>query len=174
MALIKTLRGVTPRIDDSVFLAETAVIIGDVEIGKDSSVWYNVVLRGDVHSIRIGERTNVQDGAVVHCTYQKAKTTIGNDVTIGHLAMVHGCTIHDHCLIGMSSVILDDAVVESNVILGAGSLVLQGQVLESGHLYAGSPARKIKPLGEAQIKGISQYASHYQMYSGWFKDEEAK
>ncbi|MCS7085783.1 MAG: gamma carbonic anhydrase family protein, partial [Bacteroidia bacterium] len=142
--LIRSVRGFTPQIHPTVFLAETAVVIGDVVIGPESSVWYNVVIRGDVHSIRIGSRSNIQDGAVVHCTYQKAKTDIGNNVTVGHGAIVHGCTLHDFVLIGMGAKVLDHAVVESESVVAAGSVVLERTVVESGWLYAGVPAKKVK------------------------------
>jgi carbonic anhydrase/acetyltransferase-like protein (isoleucine patch superfamily) len=171
MALIKTLRGHTPNIADGVFLAENAVIIGEVTLGANASVWYNVVIRGDVHYINIGAETNVQDGAIIHCTYQRAPTTIGNRVTIGHGAIIHGCTIDDSVLVGMGAIILDHAHIPSDVIIAAGSLVLTNQKLESGFLYAGVPAKKVKPLTPEQITGIQTYADHYIMYSRWFIEE---
>lgn len=172
--IIKTLNGISPKIGQNVFIAENAVIIGDVTLGDDASVWYNVVLRGDVHSIVVGQGSNIQDGAVVHCTYQKAKTTIGNFVTVGHSAIIHGCTIRDFVLVGMGAKVLDLAEVQSDVIIAAGSLVLEKTVLESGFLYAGVPAKKMKPLSEAQIQGIRFYASQYKMYSGWYREAEAE
>jgi len=172
MPIIKTLRGMSPQLGADCFIAENAVIIGDVVLGDRCSVWYNVVIRGDVHSIRIGNESNVQDGAIIHCTYQKAPTTIGNRVTIGHSAIVHGCTVQDSVLIGMGAKVLDLAVIESNVIVAAGSLVLEKSVLESGFLYAGVPAKKMKPLSEAQIQGIQFYASQYVMYREWYLAEE--
>ncbi len=168
--LIRAVRGFVPQIHPSVFVAENAVVIGDVVIGPDSSVWYNVVIRGDVHSIRIGSRSNIQDGAVVHCTYQKAKTTIGDNVTVGHGAIVHGCTLHDFVLVGMGAKILDDAVVESESVVAAGSVVLERTVVESGWLYAGVPAKKVKRLTEEQILGLRKYADGYVMYSDWFRN----
>lgn len=168
MAFIRTVRGLTPQIGNNVFLAENSVIIGEVEIGDNSSVWYNVVLRGDVHSIQIGQNTNVQDGTIVHCTYQKAATTIGNHVTIGHSAVIHGCTLHDFVLVGMGAIIMDHAVVEKDTIIAAGSLLLERTRAESGFLYAGRPAKKIKPLSPEQIEGIRTYSQNYLMYSQWF------
>lgn len=170
MALIKTIRGFTPKIADSVFLAETAVVIGEVEIGEQSSIWYNVVLRGDVHSITVGARTNIQDGAIVHCTYQKAFTVLGDDVTIGHKAMLHGCEIQSRSLVGMGAIVMDGAVVESNAIVAPGAVALEGTRVESGFLYGGLPAKKIKPLSEAQIAGIGDYSEHYLMYSSWYRE----
>ncbi|MCS7074817.1 MAG: gamma carbonic anhydrase family protein [Bacteroidia bacterium] len=170
MALIRPVRSFTPRFGERCFLAETAVIIGDVIMGNECSVWYNAVVRGDVHSIRIGNRTNIQDGAVIHCTYQKASTQIGNNVTIGHLALVHGCTIEDNVLVGMGAKILDHAVVQSEVIIAAGAVVLEKSVLESGWLYAGIPVKKIKPLTDAQLAGLRTYADNYVMYSQWFQE----
>ncbi|MCE3008605.1 MAG: gamma carbonic anhydrase family protein [Bacteroidetes bacterium] len=170
-ALLKSLRGHSPQVHPTAFVAETAVLIGQVQVGEGSSIWYNTVLRGDVNAIRVGARSNIQDGAVVHCTYQHTETHIGDEVTIGHLAMIHGCTIHSHVLVGMSCTVLDQAVIEPDVILGAGSLVLQRQVLESGHLYAGSPARKLRKLSEEQMKSIRHYATQYQMYTDWYLSE---
>ncbi|MBX3101315.1 MAG: gamma carbonic anhydrase family protein [Bacteroidetes bacterium] len=171
MALIKTLQGISPQIAPDVFLAENAVIIGQVTIGAGSSIWYNVVLRGDVHTITIGEETNIQDGSIVHCTWQKAATRIGNRVTIGHMAMIHGCTLHDDCLIGMGSTVMDHAVVEPDVIVGAGSLVLENMRLESGWLYAGRPAKPIKRLTDAQVASIRKYAENYRIYSTWYRED---
>jgi carbonic anhydrase/acetyltransferase-like protein (isoleucine patch superfamily) len=170
MALIKTLNGFTPKIAEDVFLAENATIIGDVEIGAGSSVWYSAVLRGDVHSIRIGERSNIQDLVMVHCTYEYSPTVIGDDVTVGHGAVVHGCEVRDRCLIGMNAVVLDKAVVGPDVVVAAGSVVLEGMVLEPGHLYAGIPARKIKPLSEKQLQGLKDSAAAYAKYSKWYVD----
>lgn len=172
MALIKALKGITPKIADEVFLAENATIIGDVEIGTGSSVWYSAVLRGDVHSIRIGERTNIQDLAMVHCTYEYSPTVIGDDVTVGHGAVVHGCEVKDRCLIGMNAVVLDKAVVGPDVVVAAGAVVLEGMVLEPGHLYGGIPAKKLKPLSEAQLEGLKKSANAYQMYAKWYAEED--
>lgn len=177
MALIRTLRGKTPLFGKNCFLAETAAIIGDVEMGDDCSVWYSAVLRGDVHSIRIGNNTNVQDGAVIHATYQKSPTNIGNNVIIAHGAIIHGCTIEDHVMIGMNAVILDDVVIHSNTIIAAGSVVTKGTVVESGCVYAGIPAKKIKVLSKELLEGeLHRIANSYAMYASWYTqdDEEAK
>jgi gamma-carbonic anhydrase len=171
MALIKALNGKTPRFGNQCYLAETATLIGDVVMGDECSVWFNAVIRGDVHYIRIGNRVNVQDNAVIHCTYQKASVTIGNSVSIAHNAVVHGCTIHDHVLIGMGAVILDHAVVESNCIIAAGSVVLQNTIVEAGSIYAGAPAKKIKTIDASMIQGqINRIADSYRMYAGWYRD----
>lgn len=171
MALIKTLSGKTPVIGKNVFLAENATIIGDVEIGNNCSVWYNAVIRGDVHFIKIGDNTNVQDGAVIHATYKKSPTIIGNNVTIAHGAVIHGCTLKDNVLIGINAVVLDDAVVESNSIIAAGSVVTRGTVVESGCVYGGIPAGKIKNISKELLEGeINRIADSYKMYSSWYKD----
>ena len=171
MALIKTILGKTPEFGENCFLAETATIIGDVVIGNDCSIWYGVVLRGDVHYIRIGNNTNVQDNAVIHATYQKSPTNIGNNVTIAHGAIVHGCTIHDNVMIGMNAVVLDEAVIESNSIVAAGSVVSKGTRVESGTVYAGIPAKKIKDISPELLEGeIKRIAKAYGMYSGWYKE----
>ena len=173
MALIKTLKGKTPVIGNDCFLAENATIIGDVEMGDHCSVWYSAVLRGDVHYIKIGNNTNVQDGAVIHATYQKSPTNIGNNVIIAHGAIIHGCTIKDNVMIGMNAVVLDDAVVESNTIIAAGSVVTKGTLVESGSVYAGIPAKKIKSLSSDLLEGeIHRIANAYGMYAGWYKEEE--
>lgn len=151
------------------FIAENATIVGDVVMGDNCSVWFNAVVRGDVHYIRIGDNTNIQDGAVIHCTYLKAPANIGSMVSIGHNALVHGCTLHDHVLIGMGAIVMDHAVVEEFVIIGAGSVVLENTVCESGYLYAGTPAKKIKPLTDEQKAMLRQLPHNYIMYSGWFK-----
>lgn len=154
---------------DNCFIAENATIVGDVIMGNDCSVWFNAVIRGDVNSIRLGNKTNVQDGAVIHCTYQKAATTVGNNVTIGHNAIVHGCTVEDNVLIGMGAIVMDHAVVQKNCIVAAGAIVLENTVCESGYLYAGIPAKKMKPLSEEQIAGLDKVANNYVMYADWFK-----
>ena len=150
--------------------ADNATIVGEVEMGDDCSVWFSAVVRGDVNSIKIGNKVNIQDGAVVHCTYQKAATILGNNVSVGHNALVHGCTIKDNVLIGMGSIVMDNVVVESNSIIAAGAVVLEGTHIESGTIYAGVPAKKVKELNEEQtallIEGIS---NNYVMYSSWFK-----
>lgn len=170
MALIKEVRGFTPIIGEDCYLAENATIVGDVECGELCSFWFHSVVRGDVNSIRLGNKVNVQDGAVIHCTYERSKTIIGNNVSIGHNALIHGCTIHDNVLVGMGSIIMDNTVVESNVFIAAGAVVLENQTLESGYLYAGVPAKKIKPLDKRHVEGeINRIANNYVKYSGWFK-----
>lgn len=172
MALIKTIRGKTPQFGKNCFLADTATILGDVTLGDDCSLWFNVVLRGDVHFIRIGNSVNIQDNTTVHCTYQKAPTTIGNSVSIGHNAVVHGCTIEDHVLIGMGAIIMDGAVVETNCIVAAGALVLEKMILEKGHIYAGVPARKIKAISpEAMTGTIERIARDYKLYASWYQPD---
>jgi len=153
------------------FLAENATILGDVVMGDRCSVWFQAVVRGDVNAIRMGNQVNVQDGAIIHCTFEKAATTIGNRVSIGHRAIVHGCTIHDNVLIGMGAIVMDHAVVESNVLIAAGAIVLENTVCESGFLYAGIPARKIKPLGKDLFEGqVNRIADNYVKYASWFKE----
>lgn len=170
MAIIRELNGKTPKIGENCFIAETAVIIGDVEIGDNCSIWYNAVIRGDVHFIKIGHNTNVQDNAVIHATYLKSPTHIGNNVTIAHGATVHGCTLHDNVMIGINSVVLDDAVVNSNSIVAAGAVVSKGTVIESGSVYAGIPAKKIKEVGPELLEGeINRIANAYGKYASWYK-----
>jgi len=170
MALIKTLNSKTPVTGKNCFLAETATLIGNVELGDNCSIWFNAVLRGDVHYIRVGNNTNIQDNAVVHATYQKSPTNIGNNVTIAHGAIIHGCTLKDNVMIGMNSVILDDAVVESDSIIAAGSVVTKGTVVESGSVYAGIPAKKIKEISPDLLEGeIQRIANAYGMYASWYK-----
>lgn len=168
MPLIKAVNGVSPIIDSTVFIAENATIVGQVSIGAGSSVWFNAIIRGDVNTINIGERTNIQDAAMIHCTYQKACTQIGSDVSIGHLAIIHGCTIHDHVLIGMRALVMDHAVVEPYCIIAAGALVLENTICESGFIYAGSPAKKIKPISAEQRALLDQLPLNYQLYTTWF------
>jgi carbonic anhydrase/acetyltransferase-like protein (isoleucine patch superfamily) len=172
MALILPVKGVAPRIDEKCFVAENATIVGDVVIGKECSVWFNAVIRGDVNSIKIGARTNIQDGVIIHCTYEKASTTIGNAVSIGHRAIVHGCTIEDGALIGMGAIVMDNAVVGKNCIIAAGAVVLENSTCEAGYIYAGIPAKKVKKLSSEQIKGLSKTAGNYIMYSSWFTEEQ--
>jgi carbonic anhydrase/acetyltransferase-like protein (isoleucine patch superfamily) len=170
MALIKAVHGRLPEFGSNCYLAENAVVVGDVVMGDDCSVWFHAVVRGDVHYIRIGNKVNVQDGAVIHCTYQRAPTQIGNNVSIGHRAIVHGCTLHDNVLVGMGAIIMDHAVVQENVLIAAGAVVLEHSLLESGHIYAGIPAKKIKPLSEATFKdNIERIANNYIMYADWFR-----
>jgi carbonic anhydrase/acetyltransferase-like protein (isoleucine patch superfamily) len=170
MALIKSVRGNSPQFGENCFLAENATIVGEVFMGNDCSVWFNAVIRGDVHYIKMGNKVNVQDGAVIHCTYQKAPTNIGNNVSIGHNALVHGCTIHDNVLIGMGSIVMDGCVVESNSIIAAGAVLLEGTHVEAGSIYAGVPAKKVKTISQELIEGeIDRIANNYVMYSSWFK-----
>lgn len=172
MALVKSLLGKTPAFGENCFLAETATIIGDVVMGNGCSIWYGAVLRGDVHYIRLGNNTNVQDNAVIHATYQKSPTNIGNNVTIAHGAIIHGCTIHDNVMIGMNAVVLDNAVIESNSIIAAGSVVSKGTHVESGAVYAGIPAKKIKDMSPELLEGeIQRIAGAYGMYAGWYKED---
>jgi len=169
MALIKSVKGVKPSIGKDCFLADNATLTGDVVMGDNCSVWFNAVIRGDVHTIRIGNNVNIQDGAVVHCTYQKAPTSIGNNVSIAHNAIVHGCTIHDNVLVGMGSILMDHVVVESNSIIAAGAVVSKGTVVESGSVYAGVPAKKIKTVDVELIEGeINRIANSYNMYASWY------
>lgn len=173
MALIKTLKGSTPKIGKNCFLAETATLIGDVEIGDNCSIWYSAVLRGDVHYIKVGNNTNIQDNATVHATYKKSPTNIGNNVTIAHGAIIHGCTLNDNVMIGMNAVVLDNAVVESNSIVAAGSVVTKGTVVESGSVYAGVPAKKVKNISPELLNGeVNRIADAYALYASWYKDED--
>ncbi|MDX5428920.1 MAG: gamma carbonic anhydrase family protein [Bacteroidota bacterium] len=172
MGLIRKVRGITPKMGEDCFLAETATVIGEVEMGDQCSIWYNAVVRGDVHYIRMGNKVNVQDNATIHCTYQKAPTEIGNNVSIGHNAIIHGCTIKDNVLIGMGAIVMDGAVVESNSIIAAGAIVLEGTHVPSGTIFAGIPAKKVKDITPELVSGeIDRIANNYVMYSGWFKEE---
>ena len=171
MALIRSVRGFTPRFGEDHFLAETAVVIGDVVMGAQCSVWYNAVVRGDVNSIRIGDRVNIQDGAVLHCTFERAALTIGNDVSIGHNAIVHGCTIHDKVLVGMGSIVMDHAVIGEGSVIAAGAVVLQNTIVEPGSLMAGVPAKRVREVGADLSKNeIERIAKNYLKYAGWFKE----
>ena len=170
MALIKTVRGFTPQFGKDCFFAENATLIGDLITGDQCSFWFQSIVRGDVNSIRLGNKVNVQDGAVIHCTYEKAATEIGNNVSIGHRAIVHGCTIHDNVLIGMGAMVMDHAVVESNCLVAAGAVVLERAHLESGWIYAGVPAKPVKKMSAEQFKGsVERIANAYTMYSSWYK-----
>ena len=170
MGIVKTVRGKSPIIGEDCYIAENAVIVGEVEMGSQCSIWFNAVIRGDVHYIRMGDRVNVQDGAVIHCTYEKAPTQIGHDVSIGHNAIVHGCTLKDNVLIGMGSIIMDDCVVHSNSIIAAGAVLTKGTIVPEGSVYAGMPARKIKDISPELSQGeIRRIAKNYITYSGWFK-----
>lgn len=171
MALIKSVNGKTPQIQEDCYVAENATIVGDVKMGNKCSVWFNAVLRGDVHFIKLGNKVNVQDGAVIHATYKKSPTTIGNNVSIGHNALVHGCTIHDNVLIGMGSIVMDDCVINSNSIIAAGAVVTKNTIVESGSVYAGVPAKKVKDINQELINGeINRIADNYIHYSSWFKE----
>ncbi|MGY8886497.1 MAG: gamma carbonic anhydrase family protein [Flavobacteriales bacterium] len=171
MMIIKDVNGKSPKIPADCYIAENATIVGDVEIGNQCSIWFNAVIRGDVHSIKLGNKVNVQDGAVIHATYLKSPTTIGNNVSIGHNAIVHGCTIHDDVLIGMGSIIMDDCVIESNAIIAAGAVVTKNTRVPSGTVYAGVPAIKIKDISENLVHGeIHRIAENYVKYSSWFKE----
>jgi carbonic anhydrase/acetyltransferase-like protein (isoleucine patch superfamily) len=171
MALIKSVRGYEPKIGKDCFLAENATIIGNVSIGDECSIWFNAVVRGDVHYIKIGNKVNIQDGAIIHATYEKSPTNIGNSVSIAHGAIIHGCTLHDNVLIGMGAIVMDDAVVESNSIIAAGSVVTQGTLVKSGSVYAGSPAKLIKEISPDLLEGqINRIANSYSMYAGWYKE----
>lgn len=168
MPLILPVLDKSPQYDESCFIAENATLVGDVTMGRSCSVWFNAVIRGDVNAISIGDETNIQDGAVIHCTYEKAATTIGNGVSIGHRAIVHGCTIEDHVLIGMGAIVMDHARVQEHCIIAAGAVVLENTICEAGHIYAGIPAKKVKKLSEEQISNMKKTAGNYIMYSGWF------
>ncbi|TXE06766.1 gamma carbonic anhydrase family protein [Gelidibacter salicanalis] len=172
MPIIKSVNGKHPQIANDCYIAENATIVGDVTIGLQCSVWFNAVIRGDVHYIKIGDKVNIQDGAVIHATYQKSPTTIGNNVSIGHNAIVHGCTIQENVLIGMGSIVMDDCVIESNSIIAAGAVVTKNTRVESGSIYAGVPAKKVKDISEELISGeIHRIAENYVTYSSWFKDD---
>lgn len=173
MALIKPVHGIHPQFGENCFIADNATIVGQVVMGNDCSIWFNAVVRGDVNTITIGNKVNIQDGAVIHCTYQKAATVIGNNVSIGHNALVHGCTLHDHVLVGMGAIVMDHCVVHSNSIIAAGAVVLENTIVESGSIYAGVPAKKVKDINQELIKGeINRIADNYLMYSSWFKEEK--
>ncbi len=168
--ILKTIKGKTPTYGKNCFFAENSAVIGEVSMGDECSVWFSAVVRGDVNSIKMGNRVNVQDGAVIHGTYQKSATTIGNNVSIAHNATVHGCTIHDNVLIGINAVILDDAVIHSNCIIAPGAVVTKGTIVESGSIYAGIPAVKIKDISPELVSGeIERIAKNYLMYAGWYQ-----
>jgi len=170
MPIIKPVNGISPKIPDDCYIAENATIVGDVQLGNQCSIWFNAVIRGDVHYIKIGNKVNVQDGVVIHATYKTSPTNIGNNVSIGHNAIVHGCTIHDNVLIGMGSIVRDDCVVESNTIIAAGAIVTKNTKVEAGSIYAGVPAKRIKDISAALISGeIDRIANNYVKYSGWYE-----
>lgn len=171
--IVKAVNGKSPQIPEDCFIAENATIVGDVVLGESCSVWYNAVIRGDVHYIKIGNKVNIQDGAIIHCTYQKHPTEIGNNVSIGHNAIVHGCKIHDNVLIGMGAIVMDNCVIESNSIVAAGAVVIQNTIVESGTIYAGIPAKKVKDISQSDFAGeIERISNNYVMYSSWFKSED--
>ena len=170
--MILNVKGISPKIGADCYIAPNATIAGEVTMGDQCSVWFNAVIRGDVHYIKIGNKVNIQDGAVIHCTYKTAPTTIGNNVSIGHNAIVHGCTIHDDVLIGMGSIIMDDCVIESNSIIAAGAVLTKGTHVPTGSVFAGMPAKKIKDIDPSLSEGeIQRIANNYILYSSWFKSE---
>lgn len=170
MPVILPVKGVHPLIPDNCFVAPNATIVGDVQMGDDCSVWFNAVVRGDVNSIRMGNKVNIQDGACIHCTYEKTKTIIGNNVSIGHNAIVHGCTIEDNVLVGMGAIVMDRVKIGQNSIIAAGAVVLEDTEVPAGSIFAGVPAKKVKDISQELIKGeIERIANNYTMYSGWFK-----
>lgn len=174
MATILPVLGKHPQFGKNCFIAPNATIVGDVQAGDDCSFWFNAVVRGDVHYIKLGNKVNVQDGAVIHCTYEKNPTIIGNNVSIGHNALVHGCTLHDDVLIGMGAIVMDRCVVHSNSIIAAGAVVLEGTIVEQGCIYAGVPAKKVKDISKEMIHGeIDRIANNYVKYSSWFSDFNA-
>lgn len=168
--IILPVQGKSPEIPSDCYVAPNCTIVGDVTMGNECSVWFNAIVRGDVHFIKIGNKVNIQDGAIIHCTYQKSPTTIGNNVSIGHRAIVHGCTIHDNVLIGMGAIVMDNCIIESNSIIGAGSVVTEGTHVKSGSVYAGVPAKFIKDINvELQKDTLERISNNYVMYSSWFK-----
>lgn len=171
--IIKEVRGNYPQIPADCFIAENATIVGEVTLGDQCSVWYNAVIRGDVNSITIGNKVNIQDGAIIHCTYEKHPTLIGNNVSIGHNAIVHGCEVRDNVLIGMGAIVMDNCIIESHSIVAAGAVVTQNTVVESGTIYAGIPAKKVKELNSSNFAGeIERISNNYVMYSSWFKEDK--
>lgn len=172
MPVILPVKGISPQLGNNCFVAPNATIVGDVIMGDDCSVWFNAVVRGDVNSIRIGNKVNIQDGAVLHCTYQKTTVQLGNNVSIGHNAIVHGCKVHDNVLIGMGAIVMDNCEIGSNTIIAAGAVVTEGTVVPSGCIFAGVPAKKVKDISQELISGeIDRIANNYLMYSGWFKGD---
>lgn len=169
--MVYPLRGITPKIGAGTFIAPNATIIGDVEIGSNCTVWYNAVIRGDVHSIRIGNETNIQDGCILHATYQKCGTTLGNRVSVGHAVILHGCVVDDGSLIGMGSIIMDQAYIPKHCLVGAGSLVTENSKFEEGWLILGRPARAVRKLTEAELKALEQSADNYLFYKTWYQEK---
>lgn len=173
MPLIKTIKGKSPVMGENCFLADNATLIGDITMGDNCSIWFSAVIRGDVHFVEMGDKVNVQDNATLHCTYQKSPLRIGNNVSIGHNAIVHGCTIKNNVLIGMGAIVMDDCIVESNSIVAAGAVVLQGTHIASGTIYAGVPAKKVKDITKELTEGeIERIANNYVMYSSWLKEQQ--
>lgn len=172
MAIIKSVKGISPKWGSNCFIAENATLTGDTIIGTDCSIWFNAVIRDDVHYIRIGNNVNIQDNVVVHCTYQKAPVNIGNNVSIAHSAIIHGCTIHDNVLVGMGAILMDGVVVESNSMIAAGAVVSKNTIIKSGSLYAGVPARLIKSVDTELLEGeINRISNNYNMYASWYDDD---
>ena len=170
MALIIPVRDKSPQLRPNCFVAPNATLIGDIEMGEDCSIWFNAVVRGDVNFIKMGKKVNIQDGACIHCTFEKCGTTIGNSVSIGHHAIVHGCTLHDHVLVGMGAIIMDKAVVHSNTIIAAGAVVLENTICEPNSIYAGVPAKKVKSISPELTEGeINRIANNYVRYAAWYK-----
>ena len=172
MAILKKVRGHQPKFGADCWLAENAVIIGEVMAGDKCTFWFGAVVRGDVHYIKIGNNTNIQDNATIHCTYKTAPTTIGSNVTIGHNAIVHGCTLEDNVLIGMGSIVMDHAVVQSGAIVAAGAVVLENTIVESNTIYAGVPAKKVKKIDQSNSSMMERIAGNYVKYASWFKEEQ--
>ncbi|MGI4729637.1 MAG: gamma carbonic anhydrase family protein [Janthinobacterium lividum] len=170
MPLILPVKDKNPIIGEDCFIAENATIVGNVVLGNQCSVWFNAVIRGDVNSIKIGDQTNIQDGVVIHCTYQKAATVIGHHVSVGHNAIIHGCTLHNYILVGMGAIIMDHAVIEDFCLIAAGAVVLENTICESGFIYAGTPAKKVKAVSEAQMQQLKQLPLNYILYSSWFTE----
>jgi len=175
MALIKEVKGIAPKIGKNCFLADNATVVGEVEIGEDCSIWFNAVVRGDVHYIKIGRNVNIQDGAIIHCTYKKAPVNIGDNVSIAHHAIIHGCTIESDVLVGMGAILMDDVYVESKSLIAAGAVVSKGTRIKTGEVWAGVPAKKIKDIDESLLQGeVHRISSSYNMYASWYdkKNEE--
>ena len=173
MPVILPVKGVMPQIPENCFVAPNATIVGDVVMGDECSLWFNAVIRGDVNSIRIGNKVNIPDGACIHCTYEKTKTIIGNNVSIGHNAIVHGCTVEDNVLIGMGAIVMDNVQIGSNCIIAAGAVVLENTIIPAGTIYAGVPAKKVKEISQELLHGeVDRIANNYVMYSSWFKDPQ--
>jgi len=171
MAVILPVKGVHPEIPQSCFVAPNATIVGDVVMGQECSVWFNAVIRGDVNSIRMGNKVNIQDGACIHATYQKTQVHLGDNVSVGHNAIIHGCTVHDNVLIGMGAIVMDNVEIGSNTIIAAGAVVLENTKVPAGSIYAGVPAKKVKDISPELISGeIGRIANNYIMYSSWFKE----